>query len=174
VKIMYPATIVVLLAAALPASAAELPGQKPVLALFGFDLVSSSPEPVPSAEKVRLHMAGQELARLLQDSGKYTVIDLTAEAENIERSAMIMNCNGCELIPARQAGATLAAYGWVQKVSNLILNMNVVIKDAKTGAPLAFAGADIRGNTDQSWRRGVKFIAERLPSTSSDSGLSGR
>ena len=172
-KMIYPVTIV-LLGAALPGSAAELPGQKPVLALFGFDLVSSSPEPVPSAEKARLHMAGEELARLLRESGNYTVIDLVSETETIERGAMMINCNGCELVPAQQAGASLVAYGWVQKVSNLILNMNVVIKDAKTGSQLAFAGADIRGNTDQSWRRGIKFIAERLPSTSSDSGLTGR
>jgi hypothetical protein len=49
---------------------------------------------------------------------------------------------------------------WVQKVSNLILNINISISDAKTGAVLAQGYADIRGNTDESWRRGLEWIVK--------------
>ena len=33
---------------------------------------------------------------------------------------------------ANQLGADFAVSGWVQKVSNLILNMNIIVRDAKT------------------------------------------
>ena len=43
----------------------------------------------------------------------------------------------------------------MQKVSNLILNINIYVRDAETGDLVAAASADIRGNTDKSWSRGV-------------------
>ena len=43
----------------------------------------------------------------------------------------ISNCNGCEREFAIKAGADWAAWGTVQKVSNLILNINVYIEDAR-------------------------------------------
>ncbi len=55
-------------------------------------------------------------------------------------------------------GADLAAYGWVQNVSNLILNINLVIEDAATGKRLNAASVDIRGNTDESWDRGLRYL----------------
>ncbi len=54
-------------------------------------------------------------------------------------------------------------YGWVQKVSNLILNINLVIEDAQTGKVLRADSVDIRSNTDNSWSRGLRFLLnERL------------
>jgi hypothetical protein len=61
---------------------------------------------------------------------------------------------------ARQAGAQLVAYCWVQKVSDLILNLNIVIEDAKTGRHIAGGSVDIRGNTDETWDRGVRYLLE--------------
>jgi hypothetical protein len=55
----------------------------------------------------------------------------------------------------------------VQKVSDLILNINLVIEDAKTGKQVAGGSVDIRGNTDESWSRGLRFLFEEhvLPQT---------
>ena len=51
----------------------------------------------------------------------------------------------------------------MQKVSNLILNVNLVIEDAATGRPLRAGSVDIRGNTDKSWQRGLRYLLdERL------------
>ena len=73
------------------------------------------------------------------------------------------SCNGCELDLARELGAQQVAYGWVQKVSNLILNVNLVFEDATTGQVLRAGSVDIRGNTDESWTRGLRYlIAEQL------------
>ena len=46
--------------------------------------------------------------------------------------------------------------GTVQKVSNLILNINLYVMDAD-GEERAHS-ADIRGNTDEAWRRGLDWL----------------
>jgi hypothetical protein len=48
----------------------------------------------------------------------------------------------------------------VQKVSNLILNINIRVSNAQSGQVLAAASADIRGNTDESWTRGVEWLVK--------------
>jgi Protein of unknown function (DUF2380) len=70
----------------------------------------------------------------------------------------IRGCNGCELDLARQLGAQQLAYGWVQKVSNLILNINLIVEDVATGRQLRAESVDIRGNTDESWSRGLRYL----------------
>src|SRR3954464_6067160 len=47
---------------------------------------------------------------------------------------------------------------WVQKGSNLILNINVEVR-SETGATRYRGSVDIRGNADEAWLRGVR----RLP-----------
>ena len=59
---------------------------------------------------------------------------------------------------ARELGADLAVTGFVQKVSNLILNINVIIRDARDGQALRGGSVDIRGNTDESWGRGISYL----------------
>jgi hypothetical protein len=50
---------------------------------------------------------------------------------------------------------------WIQKVSNLILNINLEVR-SETGATRYRGSVDIRGNTDESWLRGVRRLAENL------------
>ena len=50
---------------------------------------------------------------------------------------------------------------WVQKVSNLILNINVEVR-SETGATRYRGSVDIRGNADEAWLRGVRRLAENL------------
>ncbi|MGI9387195.1 MAG: DUF2380 domain-containing protein, partial [Methyloligellaceae bacterium] len=46
----------------------------------------------------------------------------------------------------------------VQKVSNLILNINIIIRDTASSKITRVMSADIRGNTDESWIHGVKWL----------------
>jgi hypothetical protein len=59
---------------------------------------------------------------------------------------------------ARRDGAAFSIVGWVQKVSNLILNINLVIRDTATGQRVAAGSVDIRGDTDESWTRGLSYL----------------
>ena len=57
-----------------------------------------------------------------------------------------------------EAGADWAAWGTVQKVSNLILNINLYMEDARAGKMEFVKSVDIRGNTDESWRHGLDYM----------------
>jgi Protein of unknown function (DUF2380) len=46
----------------------------------------------------------------------------------------------------------------VQKVSNLILNINVYVKDAVSGKQEFVKSVDIRGDNDEAWPRGLDYM----------------
>ena len=58
----------------------------------------------------------------------------------------------------------VAITGEIQKVSNLILNINVYVKELKGGKPEQACSVDIRGDNDVSFDRGLKyFVKNNLP-----------
>ncbi len=67
-------------------------------------------------------------------------------------------CGGCDVQLAQQIGADLVITGLVQKVSNLILNMNIYLRNVHTGRLVAAMSADMRGNTDESWSRATSYL----------------
>ncbi len=139
-----------------PAKAGEA---KLRVAFFGFELINTSPQPVSDVERRRLTLIGDVFAKMLTDSGRYEITPLPeALRRKIAQSADITGCNGCELDWAREAGADIAAFGTVQKVSNLILNENIYMNRVEDGAPFYSRSVDIRGNTDESWSRGMKYL----------------
>lgn len=116
------------------------------------------------AEQARLAMIGDILRTGARQSPQYELIEVPegyAPLETLRQQVRFLHdCNDCELGVARALGAELAAIVWVQKVSDLIINLNVVIKDVDTGAVVRTAFVDIRGNTDASWRRGAEYMVE--------------
>jgi len=50
----------------------------------------------------------------------------------------------------------------VQKVSNLILNINIEIRDVEADRVVLTKSVDIRTNNDQSWERGMRFLVRDL------------
>ncbi|MEK0083103.1 DUF3280 domain-containing protein [Benzoatithermus flavus] len=130
------------------------------VALFPFELVNTSLEPTRPDETARLQaLFGQARARL--EAAGYTVVDTAPVADEVARASSLRDCNGCELPLAQRLDAGLAAVGWVQKVSNLILNINLQIRDVASGRLLKAGSVDIRGNTDESWKRGITYLIDR-------------
>ncbi len=146
-----------LLAAVAESTANPAPAQTlPELALFDFSITNTSPAATTPEEMARLQRLDQQLREGLRSH--FTLIDVAPMRDKLARVDSIRGCNGCELDMAKQLGAQQVAYGWVQKVSNLILNVNVVVEDAATGQPLRAESVDIRGNTDESWTRGLRYL----------------
>jgi hypothetical protein len=110
-----------------------------------------------SAEQHRLAALDSELRDLLAKSGCCSMVDLGSVAKQAEDMDM-RTCKGCDVDLARQAGARISVTGWVQKVSNLILNINLVARDVTTGQVIEAGSVDIRGNTDESWSRGLSYL----------------
>ncbi|MDB5502486.1 MAG: hypothetical protein JWR89_2388 [Tardiphaga sp.] len=133
----------------------------PRAAVFDFELIDTSLQGEKDGqradEQARLLRAGDQLRKGLEESGKYVLVDIApvrVEAHNSNLQA----CGGCDVQFAQQLGADLAITGTVQKVSNLILNMNVYIRNARTGHLVTAMSADFRSNTDESWSRTVSYL----------------
>ncbi len=145
-----------LLGAGAPAAAEKLK-----VAFFGFELLNTSAEPTKPEELRRLDMIGDVVTVMLSKSDRFEIVPLTdAVKEKIAKSAKITGCNGCQIDWAKELGADLTAWGTVQKVSNLILNENLYMESVKDRRPYFVQSVDIRGNTDVSWARGMRYLIE--------------
>jgi Protein of unknown function (DUF2380) len=129
------------------------------VAFFGFVLINTSLEPIKPIEEARLQMLDVLLQETLGASGRFRFVTIPPELQKqIAAGPGIQNCNGCERDFANRIDADWVAWGTVQKVSNLILNINLYMENTKTGK-LEFAkSVDIRGNTDESWRHGLDYM----------------
>ena len=138
----------------------------PKLAVFDFEMLDTSLEGQMHGqradEQARLMHAGDQLRKELAVSGKFRMLDISPVNAAAHQSNL-QACGGCDVKLARELGADLEITGLVQKVSNLILNINVFLRDVHTGRLVTAASADMRGNTDESWSRTVHYLVqERL------------
>jgi len=151
-----------LLVAASLAHSAELR----TIAILDFDLVDDQHELAPATiEYQRLPAIRDQLQRAFADNALYRVVDIAPASPMIEAKrarTQLRDCNGCELDIGRALHADRVLIGWVQKVSNLILNINIQIEDVATGAVVLNKSIDLRGNTDESWRRGVAALVRSI------------
>ena len=132
------------------------------LAVFDFELIDTSLEGEthgPRAdEQARIGLISDQLRQMLSESGRYRIIDLTPVEDQIAAAGYLHGCNGCDTKIAGGLGAERAVTGTVQKVSNLILNINLYEREVASGKLLRAMSVDIRGNTDKSWSRGVSYL----------------
>ena len=108
------------------------------LALADFELIDEMGEFTGEAQRLdderRIVLASAELRKEFERRGLYRV---------------------------QRQGARVARC-WVQKVSNLILNLNIEVRDAATDRAVYTTSVDIRGNTDESWLRGVRRLVDNI------------
>jgi hypothetical protein len=139
--------------------------EPPKLAVFDFEMIDSSLQGEVygkrSDEQDRLTRVGDQLRRELGESGKFQILDISSVNAAAHQSNL-QACGGCDVELAQQLGADLYITGVVQKVSNLILNVNVYLHD-KNGRLVTGASVDMRGNTEESWSRATHYlVVERL------------
>jgi Protein of unknown function (DUF2380) len=158
----FLAVVVLMLAGSVPTRADEAPK----LAIFDFEMIDTSLQGEVygprNDEQDRLKRVGDQLRKQLGESGKFQILDI-APINAAAHQNNLQACGGCDVKLAQQLGADLEITGVVQKVSNLILNINVYLRDVPTGRLVAVASVDMRGNTDESWSRAMRYVVrERL------------
>ncbi len=150
-----------LIAAALTASCTIDAVAATRIAVFGFELIDTSLDGEMRGqnpdEQRRLAALKPRVDAFFAGNGELEPVDIApvrqaAEAQNLQA------CGGCDRRFARDLGAALSLTGTVQKVSNLILNINMVVRDVATGKVVAAGSADIRSNSDASWFKGVDWL----------------
>nr|WP_311538856.1 DUF3280 domain-containing protein [uncultured Bradyrhizobium sp.] len=142
-------------------SAAAARAEPPKLAVFDLEMIDTSLQGEvngPQAdEQARLLRTGEQVRKELAESGRFQVLDI-APVNAAAHGSNLQACGGCDVKLAGELGADLAITGVVQKVSNLILNINLYLRDVHTGQLVAAASADMRGNTDESWSRATDYL----------------
>jgi len=133
------------------------------VAVFDFELIDTSLEGetygARADEKERLKKTSDQLREALSKSGQFEVVDI-GPVEAAAHEANLQACGGCDATLARKVGADLSITGTVQKVSNLILNMNIYIRDVSSQKVIVSRSADFRSNTDESWARALHYLVK--------------
>jgi hypothetical protein len=135
--------------------------EPPKVAVFDLEMIDTSLQGevngAQADEQARLSRTGDQVRKELAESGKFRVLDI-APVNAAAHGSNLQACGGCVVKLAGEIGADLVMTGVVQKVSNLILNINLYLRDVHTGQLLAAASADMRGNTDESWSRATNYL----------------
>ena len=171
-KLLAAAALAALLGGApLGGAFAESAGPVPI-ALLGVKMQNDHAEWIPTsdAERDRIRKLEETFRTMLEQSGRYTFkpIDRSMRAQ-IDQDQALGSCSGCELRYGKAAGAREVAWIEVQKVSELILNLNVYMADVESGKRIFGKSVDLRGNTDESWRHAIRYLVKNylLPSAKS-------
>jgi hypothetical protein len=138
-------------------------------AIMDFELINEMRdyETVESraAQQKRLLLIGDALRHEFQQRGLYQIVDNTPAEKLIAKEKSLHDlrqCNGCEIDIGRALQADVIILGWVQKVSNLILNVNIEAKDVASGSTLYTKSVDLRSNSDKSWLRGIHYMVDSI------------
>jgi hypothetical protein len=134
--------------------------EPPKAAVFDFQLADQGMIGPTDADRTRLAPLSNMLRSLLKESGRYEIVSTDPVKEEVTKGSDLRRCNGCAEEYAKKLGADVAITGEIQKVSNLILNINVYIKDLKRNKPEQAYTVDIRGNNDNSFERGLKYLVK--------------
>lgn len=150
-------SVAVALAMAFPALAA------PKAAVFPFDMrdIGQEGEIVPQYmpdDLRRLKLVADELQNLMRTTGRYEVVDLAPFAQEVEAATPYSKCDACEVPIAEKAGADIAVTGFVDKLSDALISLQLFARDTKTGKLTKSMSAEIRGNTDELWLHGIRWL----------------
>ncbi len=148
----------------LGAGAADAPRKS--IVMLDFELIDPTLDRASDeAQRERLKKISSLLRQQFIDKGFYRVLDTApqqAMIDDMKSRFKLHDCNGCDIDIGRALGADRVMTAWVQKVSNLILNINIQINDVASGQPLLNKSVDIRGNTDASWERGIRYMVRSM------------
>ena len=119
----------------------------------GGPIAGESPE-----ETARLQRMTALARQLLSQSGLFEIVDGGASTDQRVKDHWLSKCNGCEADLARALGADLSFLCFFRKISVMEQYLEIRVRDAHTGKLAHVSQADLRGETDQSWSRALKYL----------------
>jgi hypothetical protein len=132
------------------------------IAVFDFELDDSSGgagiASNNAADLTQLDRATSEARRLIAESGRYSLVDVSsAEGDAVKRRSL-RQCNSCEAAIALKLGADQSFVGVVTRISRVEYSVRFQICDARTGALVLAQQSDLRMGADYSWNRGAAAL----------------
>jgi hypothetical protein len=102
-----------------------------------------------------LKKATEEARQRLAASGRYAVVEAGTVAGQPISAGGIQGCNGCEAAFATKLGADQSIYGVFARVSRTEYTLQIIVRDAQTGAVLSNAFSGLRMGANYAWPRAV-------------------
>jgi hypothetical protein len=137
------------------------------LAVFDFELEDSSAgasyaDEAP-ADATQLANVTGEVRRLLEQSGRYRLVDVGGAGAAAANAHKLHDCNGCDSAVALKLGAEQSLVGVVKRVSRTEYTVRFQIRDARTGSVIRDEDSGLRMGADYSWSRGAaRLVKDRL------------
>jgi len=154
--------LLLLIAAALPALAADADNAPPIkIAVFDFELEDVSPAAsLPGASAgaaAAIEKVSREARQTLLQSGRYSLVDVSkVEAKPVTEKSL-RNCDGCEIGIALQLGAEQSFVGVVRRATMTDYYVMIQISDCRTGKVLDQQAANFAGGED-GWASGARML----------------
>jgi hypothetical protein len=149
------------------------PPRPPVvkLAVFDFEMEDVSPAESllgqTSNNEAIMEKVTSETRRLLAESGRFIIIDVSKIDAEPVKARSLRNCDGCEAGIASQVGAEQALIGVVRKVTQTDYYVLVQISDAQTGKVISQQEANFAGGPE-GWASGVRMLIKHQVLVSAD------
>jgi len=145
-----------------PALAADAEKSSPVkIAVFDFELEDVSPASSllgkTTSSAANMEKVSSEARRVLVQSGRYSLIDVSKVDAKTVTEKSLRNCDGCEASIALQLGAEQSLIGVVRRVTQTDYYVLIQIRDARTGKILNQQEANFAGG-DDGWASGVRML----------------
>ncbi|MGO8908653.1 MAG: DUF3280 domain-containing protein [Bradyrhizobium sp.] len=148
-----------------PASSASADTSPPVkLAVFDFELedfsAGGSLLPANPADAEQLTRVTNEVRKLIAQSGRYVLVDVSGADAEAAKAQSLRNCDGCDAGIALKLGAEQSLVGIVTRISRVEYTVRFQIRDARTGAPVFNEQTDLRMGGMESWNRGAAWLVK--------------
>jgi hypothetical protein len=134
------------------------------IAVFDFELNDASagggiigPD---SIDTENLGKSTEEARRMLSASGRYSIIDTGSVAGEVISAGGIQHCNGCDGPLAKKLGADQSMVGVLTRVNRTEFTLQILVRDAQTGAVVSNNFTGLRMGANYAWPRGVKWLME--------------
>jgi Protein of unknown function (DUF2380) len=105
-----------------------------------------------------LKTSSEDARRMLSASGRYSIVDASSAADEVISAGGVQYCNGCEGPLAKKLGAEQSMIGVFTRVSRTEYTLQILVRDAQTGAVVSNASTGLRMGANYSWPRGVKWL----------------
>ncbi len=142
------------------------------LALFDFELedfsAGGSLLAGNPADSEKLQRVTDEARRLIAESGRYSLIDVSSADAGPVKAHALRNCDGCDAPIASKLGAEQSFVGIVTRISRTEYTVRFQIRDARTGNVIFNKATDLRMGADYSWDRGAAWLIKNRLLASQD------
>lgn len=156
---VYKALVAVALL--MTASGSSLAAEPQSATFLGFRFIGNS-GPMTPEEGARIGQIETSFISKLERAQKYSFVKVPDEMrKKIELGQPVGECAGCEIEFGKELGVPVVMWGTVQKVSNLILNLNIYMADVNESKMLFVKSVDMRGNSDLTWEQALNYMVKR-------------